>query len=146
MLTRRLVLAGLACAALPVKARAQQLGPLSADDAHRQALAGEIVLVDVRSPEEWKMTGVAEGAERIWLRDPKLGEKLAEATGGDRDRPVALICATGARSALVGGAMNRAGYTTVYNVAEGMMGSAAGPGWLRRGLPVKKGVNSDSTQ
>ncbi len=28
------------------------------------------------------------------------------------------------------------GFTQVYNVKEGMVGSAAGPGWIKRGLPI----------
>jgi len=30
------------------------------------------------------------------------------------------------------------GFMQVYNVKEGMVGSAAGPGWLKRGLPVER--------
>jgi len=30
------------------------------------------------------------------------------------------------------------GFTQVYNVKEGMVGSTAGPGWLKRGLPVER--------
>ena len=29
------------------------------------------------------------------------------------------------------------GFTNVYNVKEGMAGSGAGPGWIKRGLPVE---------
>ncbi|MDP2809280.1 MAG: hypothetical protein Q8O34_03955 [Rhodocyclaceae bacterium] len=29
------------------------------------------------------------------------------------------------------------GFTQVYNVKEGMAGSGAGPGWIKRGLPVE---------
>jgi rhodanese-related sulfurtransferase len=29
------------------------------------------------------------------------------------------------------------GFTRVYNVKEGMAGSAAGPGWVKRGLPLE---------
>ena len=29
------------------------------------------------------------------------------------------------------------GFTRVYNVKEGMVGSGAGPGWIKRGLPVE---------
>jgi rhodanese-related sulfurtransferase len=30
------------------------------------------------------------------------------------------------------------GFSRVYNVKEGMAGSGAGPGWVRRGLPVER--------
>lgn len=137
MLSRRVFLASAVVAAtVPRAAHAQEM--LAADEAHRRAAGGEIVLIDVRSPEEWKTTGVAERAQTIWIRDPKLGQKLDSVTGSDRSKPVALICATGVRSGIVAAAMARAGYSTIYNVGEGMHGSAAGPGWLRRGLPVVK--------
>ena len=37
---------------------------ISADDALRLAESGQIVLVDVRSPQEWRQTGVPSGARR----------------------------------------------------------------------------------
>jgi hypothetical protein len=33
------------------------------------------------------------------------------------------------------------GFTNVYNVSEGMAGSKAGPGWIRRGLPIESCKN-----
>ena len=33
-------------------------------------------------------------------------------------------------------ALQEMGFSRVYNVKEGMSGSGAGPGWVRRGLPV----------
>lgn len=136
MLTRRFLLAGFAFAALPLPLQAQQSDLMSADEVHRLAASGEIVLIDVRTPQEWKTTGVAENAHTIAMQDPALGNKLASVTGGDIDRPIALICATGIRSGRVASVMARAGYTKVYSVDEGMHGSASGPGWLRRGLPL----------
>ncbi len=41
------------------------IGPvISADDALRLAESGQVVLVDVRSPQEWRQTGVPSGARR----------------------------------------------------------------------------------
>lgn len=34
--------------------------------------------------------------------------------------------------------LREAGFTQVYNIKEGMAGSAAGPGWIKRGLPVQR--------
>ena len=92
----------------------------------------------MREPEEWAETGVPEGAQRINMRNPRLGALLEAATGGDRDAPVALICRTGARSKAVADAMARAGYTNVYSVMGGLLGSAQDPGWARAGLPVER--------
>lgn len=32
--------------------------------------------------------------------------------------------------------LRAAGFTQIIDVPEGMLGSGAGPGWLKRGLPV----------
>ena len=39
-------------------------GPqLTVAQAHEQALAGEILLVDIRRPDEWRRTGIGQGAQ-----------------------------------------------------------------------------------
>jgi rhodanese-related sulfurtransferase len=48
-----------------------------------------------------------------------------------------LICRTGNRTTQVQRYLEAQGFTQVFNVREGMAGSAAGPGWLRRGLPLQ---------
>ena len=40
------------------------------------------------------------------------------------------------RCCLASSALAEAGYTQVYNIREGMLGSPDGPGWLARGLPT----------
>jgi len=80
---------------------------------------------------------IASGAQTIAMQDRALGARLAEATGGDKSAPVALICRTGARSSAVAAAMQAHGYTNVYSVTGGMVGSGDGPGWRRMGLPVE---------
>ena len=71
------------------------------------------------------------------MRDPELAAKFEALTGGDKNAPVALICRTGIRSGIVAKALARAGYTNVYSVNGGMIGSSKGPGWKRFGLPVE---------
>jgi rhodanese-related sulfurtransferase len=114
---------------------------LSAPEAQTRAEAGQLVLIDIRRPGEWRETGVAEGATRIDMLHPKGAEGFVQAVlervGGDRNAPVALICRTGNRSTQVQRYLLGQGFTRVYNVREGMAGSAAGPGWLRRGLPIE---------
>lgn len=111
-------------------------GALSAPEALAQARTGNIVLVDIRRPAEWAATGIPQGAVPLDLRrDDFVGALLAE-VGGDRGRPVALICARGVRSARLAGRLAQVGFTRILDVPEGMLGSGAGPGWLSRGLPV----------
>ena len=132
--TRRLVLALLA-AGLAAPAQAAD-GILTAAEAHRAAIAGDILLVDIRRPDEWRRTGIPEGALPLDMRRPDFLAQLDQAVGGDRTRPVALICAAGVRTARVATALRRVGFSDIRDVSEGMTGSRAGPGWLRAGLPV----------
>lgn len=111
---------------------------ISAPDAFAAASAGTITLIDIRTPEEWRRTGVAPGAGRVdFHRGPEhLLRNVLQQTGGDRNAPIALICRTGNRTTHAQAFLQRQGFTQVFNVKEGMAGSAAGPGWLKRGLPV----------
>ncbi len=98
--------------------------------------AGEILLVDIRRPEEWAATGIAEGALPLDMRRDDFVAAVTALAGGDRKRPVALICAAGVRSDRTAERLAAAGFTDIIDVPEGMEGSAAGPGWIARGLPV----------
>ncbi len=110
---------------------------ISAPDAHEAAKAGDIFLIDIRRPDEWAATGSGEGAHRLDLRRNDFVDALID-IAMDRDAPIALICARGVRSARTANRLIEAGFTNIVDVPEGMLGSAAGPGWLRRGLPVVK--------
>lgn len=113
-------------------------GILTALEAHTKAVAGEITLIDIRRPDEWAKTGSGEGAHRIDLRIDDFATLVQEAAGGDLNAPIALICARGVRSARTSNQLINAGFTNIIDVPEGMLGSAAGSGWLARGLPVAK--------
>ena len=111
---------------------------IDAPSAHEQAVAGEVLLIDIRRPGEWRQTGVATSAVAITMHDRSFLANLEDAVGGDKSRPIALICAQGVRSAFVARELAKYGYTNVVEVSEGMLGSRNGPGWLRRGLPVRR--------
>ncbi|NNK16265.1 MAG: rhodanese-like domain-containing protein [Sulfitobacter sp.] len=111
-------------------------GDLTAPEAHAAAASGEIVLIDIRRPDEWARTGVGQNALPIDMRAPNFIDRLLAVTNGRKDVPVALICARGVRSARLSRQLSDAGFTSILDVPEGMMGSGAGPGWLDRGLPV----------
>ncbi|WP_342078794.1 rhodanese-like domain-containing protein [Yoonia sp. SS1-5] len=111
---------------------------LSAPDAHAQALAGQITLIDIRRPDEWARTGSGQGAHRVDLRRDDFVTVLDGLTNGDRAAPIALICARGVRSARTANRLAEAGFTNIIDVPEGMLGSAAGPGWLARDLPLNR--------
>ncbi len=126
--------------ALPVAAQ-NALPSLTAADARALQEAGEIVLIDIRQPEEWRQTGVAEGAFRVSMGHPEGGQgflrDVLAAVGGDSDATLVLICRTGNRTSQVVPALQQWGFTRVYHVPEGMLGSHSGAGWIRAGLPVE---------
>lgn len=109
---------------------------LSAAQVHQLQAEGRILLVDIRSPREWRKTGVAAGALAITVHRRDFAGALLAAAGGDYARPIAIICATGGRTALARRYLQRMGFTAIVDVSEGMLGSSRGPGWIRRGLPV----------
>lgn len=108
-------------------------------EAHSKALSGELVLVDVRTPNEWLETGIPSSAYSITMhQDPnRFLTELLDKMGGDKTRPVAIICRTGARTTMLQGQLMQIGFTNVLNVAEGMLGGFAGPGWRKTGLPTR---------
>lgn len=109
---------------------------LTAPQAHDAVQAGRITLVDIRRPDEWARTGIGEGAVPIDMRASDFIDQLLVATQGRTDVPVALICARGVRSNRMSNRLRQAGFTQIIDVPEGMLGSGAGPGWLKRGLPT----------
>lgn len=113
-------------------------GPaIDAPTAFRQAQAADIVLVDIRRPDEWQETGIGLGAHPLDLRDPDFVRNLTALVGDDLSRPIALICARGVRSARTAKLLTEKGFSRVINVPEGMLGSSDGPGWVARGLPLQ---------
>ncbi|WP_373506283.1 rhodanese-like domain-containing protein [Aestuariivirga sp.] len=124
--------AGLLFAGLPVHAASV----LSAEKAHQLAMAGKLLLIDIRTPEEWAETGSGQGARRLDMRRKDFASALDSMLKGDRGMPVALICARGARSSRLSRVLREAGYKDIIDVPEGMLGSYAGPGWIARNLPL----------
>jgi rhodanese-related sulfurtransferase len=112
-------------------------GPvISAPDALEQTRAGQLTLIDIRTPREWRQTGIAEGALPIDMTQKTFVQEILAAVDGNKAAPIGIICRTGNRTTYTQKALQNMGFTNVYNVKEGMIGSGAGPGWIQRGLPV----------
>jgi len=138
---RRILVAIVLLCLWPVIAVAGTLGP---ETAQTRAQAGELTIIDVRLPQEWAKTGLPEGAKAVSLQNPATLEvrpgfvsDVLRALGGDKDRPIALICARGHRSAFAQALLERAGFSEVQDISEGMIGGENGPGWLARDLPTE---------
>lgn len=93
----------------------------------KDRLAAGAVLVDIRRPEEWKETGVIDGAHLITFFDdkgnvnPGFMDELAAIAGKD-DR-IVLVCRTGNRTEVLARFLTeRAGYSKVDSVGQGIVG------------------------
>lgn len=114
---------------------------LSPEAAYERTSQGELLLIDVRSPEEWRKTGIPAGAKTVTIHNPDgiaaFMREVVNAAQGDKSRPIAFICAAGVRSSYAQKLAEDAGFRSVANVREGMMGSNDGPGWLAKRLPTE---------
>jgi rhodanese-related sulfurtransferase len=113
---------------------------ISAKKTNALMSAGQVTLIDIRRPEEWRQTGVAKGVTRINMLNPQgmsgFAQEVAQAVNNDLNAPIVLICRTGSRTSRAALALTQMGFTDVRHVPEGMIGSSAGSGWLEQGLPV----------
>lgn len=135
MLTRRHLFAIAAVPLCAGAARAGQPQIISAPEAHKAALSGDILLLDIRSPGEWKETGVPEGAMAVTMHSDQFVVQLRKLLAENPDTPLAMICATGGRTEYVTGILAKNGIDTI-DVSEGLEGNKRGPGWKARGLPL----------
>ncbi len=117
-------------------ARAQSRKVWSTKQAHAALLEDQVRLLDIRSREEWRETGVAQGAWLVSMHEKRFPERLFATRQLAEGRTVALICATGGRSGAVLNALRQAGHAGFVDVSEGMLGNRLGPGWIAAGLPV----------
>jgi rhodanese-related sulfurtransferase len=114
---------------------------IGAADAYALLQDGQITLIDIRRPEEWRQTGVAQGAQRINMVNPKglqgFAQEVYNAVGGDLNAPIVLICRTGSRTSRLQPILTQAGFTNVKHIPEGTLGNRTTPGWIAQGLPTE---------
>jgi len=109
-------------------------GPLSSVDVNQGAALQSrgALLLDVREPDEYAQ-GHAPGSTLIPLG--QLEQRL-NGIAGYKDKPVAVICHSGRRSAQAAKLLDKAGFSAVSNVEGGMLA------WQKAGLPVVTGAAS----
>ena len=118
---------------------------IKAPDAYVAAKAGNIILVDIRTPREWAQTGIAEGAVALDMTHKSFVDSLVKLRSAHPDKPIALICRTGNRSGYVFDALNKQGFPNLMDVSEGMAGGPNGKGWIPHGLPTYAGNSEEIT-
>ena len=129
----------LVCLGTP-PAHAQDVQSLKPHQAWSKMERGEMILLDVRTQAEWYQSGVPKSARLVTLSDPRgaagfvAGAK--KAVRGNLKTPVGVICRTGNRSAVAVQLLAQAGFKTIYDVPEGVIGNGQSTGWAVRGLPM----------
>lgn len=109
---------------------------MSAPQAYEKLSKGDLIVLDIRSREEWQDSGIAQGALPISMHEKDFLERFQSVLLEYEPEKIAMICATGGRSAEVTYFLEQNGLTGVADISEGMFGNRNGPGWLKHGLPV----------
>jgi rhodanese-related sulfurtransferase len=105
-------------------------------DAWAKMQAGDVVLVDVRRPSEWRATGLAPGAIPLTMGGDPFYDELENIAAANPGKTLALICAAGGRSTMAALELEKRGLMNVVDVKAGMLGGMLSSGWLDEGLPV----------
>ena len=103
---------------------------IGTDEAKRMIEAG-VRVIDVRQLDEWQR-GHIEQAELVPLNGVYSFGKALKDLDLPLDEEVIFVCAMGQRSAMASEIALVAGFTKVYNLANGMSG------WLSRRYPMKR--------
>lgn len=99
-------------------------------------MATQVPLVDIRTPGEWRQTGVVAGSHLIMFADEKRqidpeGFKQQMSRVTSADQPVILICRSGSRTLAAAKILDGVNpERKIYNVKEGING------WIRARQPV----------
>lgn len=109
-------------------ADAQEVKKISNEELVALMKRPELQLVDLRTPEEVSF-GIIEGAQHIDFYDPELATKMKNL---NKDKPVAVYCAAGGRSAQTGEVLKNMGFQEVYDITGGFRH------WQEEGHPIKK--------
>lgn len=106
---------------------------ISIDELQSIMASDNIVIIDVRTPKEWRQTGIVEGSLPIMFFDekrrPHAQEWMRQASAHIApEQELILICRSGNRSRVIANYLIRQhGYKRVYNVKHGIKQ------WLRSG-------------
>ena len=134
---RRRCVLRLLCALLvvvPGLAPGQGVEVMSVEQAREAVQSETLVLVDIRTPREWRESGIPDVAVALDMTAKAFVPTLLELRRRHPSRRVGLICATGVRSRHVANWLARNGIQGVVDVPAGLH---TPEGWLAKRLPVR---------
>ncbi len=97
-----------------------------------------IPVIDIRTPSEWRETGIIDGSHTIMFFDPSgrydlksFLEQLSR-LGIDKNSPFVLVCRSASRTKMLGDFLSdKMGYKNVYELKGGILN------WRRHNKPLK---------
>jgi rhodanese-related sulfurtransferase len=102
-------------------------GILSAMELKNRLAKREVLLLDIREPNEWKEDGYIDGAQLMFFGDlPNKANLLS------KDKPIAVTCSVGNRTSTALSILEQKGFKNISNVLGGMTA------WTNLGYPTKK--------
>ncbi len=98
-----------------------------------------VPVIDIRTPSEWRETGIIKGSHTIMFFDrsgrydlKSFLESLSK-LGIDREKPFVLVCRSASRTKMVGDFLSdKMGYKNVYELKGGILN------WKRHNRPLVK--------
>lgn len=132
-INRRQMLASLLLA--PAIATASDDNKLSVTFAYNAALDDQLIIVDIRTPHEWRRTGIPLGAHGIDMDSDSFFKEFLALANEFPEKKISLISTTGGRSAYLSRYLARRG-VLVYDIPGGIIGKSTS--WKSKGLPFRK--------
>lgn len=120
---------------------------ITLDKAHSLYEKEKLLIFDIRTKKEWQMTGVIPNSILINMHDNNNLERenfLNEVTSElklYKNKNIAFICASGARSKVVMDFFINKGYKNIFHIPDGIMGKQSN-GWLFQGFPITNYVEN----
>ena len=114
---------------------------ITLDKAYSLYEKNKLLIFDIRTKKEWKMTGVIPNSILINMHDNKNLERenfLNEVSSElelRKNENIAFICASGARSKVVMDFFINKGYKNIFHIPDGIIGNQSN-GWLFQGYPI----------
>ncbi len=117
---------------------ATELQNLSVEQVEALQKQGEALIIDVRTPKEWRQTGIIPGSKPLQFFDED-GNALTQTwlSQFDKlrkspDQPVVLVCRSGHRSGLVGNFLSKKlGLHNIKHLSTGLQS------WIKAGKPLQ---------
>ena len=114
---------------------------ITLDKAHSLYEKEKLLIFDIRTKKEWEMTGVIPNSILINMHDNNNIERenfLNEVSSEielHKNKNIAFICASGARSRVVMNFFINKGYKNIFHIPDGIIGNQSN-GWLFQGYPI----------